>query len=79
LARRFGWRGLAVFIGIVAIIGPPRDYLFALTFPKWMVFAPGVAPILADSATYVGIVAIGHAVMRLVAGPSREDRLRNKS
>src|SRR6267142_814296 len=79
LARRFGWRGLAVFIGIVAIIGPPRDYLFASTFPKWMVFAPGVAPILADAATYVGIVAIGHAVMRLIAGPSRDDRLRNES
>ena len=79
LARRFGWRGLAVFIGIVAIIGPPRDYLFAATFPSWMVFAPGVAPILADAVTYVGIVAIGHAVMSLVAGPSREDRLRNES
>ena len=75
LARRFGWRGLAVFIGIVAIIGPPRDYLFAMTFPEWMVFAPGVAPILADAATYVGIVALGHAVMRLIAGPAREDRL----
>jgi hypothetical protein len=79
VARRFGWRGLAVFIGVVAIIGPPRDYLIAATFPKWMVFAPGVAPILADAATYVGIVAIGHAVMRLVAGPSPTDRLRNKS
>jgi hypothetical protein len=79
LARRFGWRGLAVFIGIVAIIGPPRDYLYAARYPAWMVFAPGVAPILADAAAYVGIVAIGHAVMRLVAGPSREDRLRNQS
>src|SRR5690242_17146020 len=29
LARRFGWRGLAVFISIVAVIGPPRDYLIA--------------------------------------------------
>ena len=64
LARRFGWRGLAVFIGVVAIIGPPRDYLYAATFPEWMVFAPGVAPILADAAAYVGIVALGHAVMR---------------
>src|SRR3989442_3409442 len=79
LARRFGWRGLAVLIGIVAIIGPPRDYLFAATFPAWMVFSPGVAPILADGATYVGIVVIGHAVMRLMAGSSRKDRLRNKS
>ena len=79
LARRFGWRGLAVFVGIVGIIGPPRDYFIAATFPKWMVFAPGVAPILADSATYVGIVVIGHAVMRLIAGTSRADRLRNES
>jgi hypothetical protein len=75
LARRFGWRGLAVFTCIVAIIGPPRDYLFAKTFPAWMVFAAGVAPILADAATYVGIVVIGHAVMRLISGASSEDRL----
>jgi hypothetical protein len=79
VARRFGWRGLAVCLGVVAIIGPPRDYLYAATFPKWMVFAPGVAPIFADAAAYVGIVAIGHAVMCLVAGPSRDDRLRNES
>ena len=79
LARRFAWRGLAVFIGIVAIIGPPRDYLYAAKYPEWMVFAPGIAPILADAATYVGIVALGHAVMRLVAGPARGDRLRNES
>jgi hypothetical protein len=75
LARRFGWRGLAVFVSVVAIIGPPRDYLIATMFPKWMVFAPGVAPILADAATYVGIVVLGHAVMRVVSGPANEDRL----
>ena len=79
VARRFGWRGLAVCLVVVAIIGPPRDYLYAAKYPAWMVFAPGVAPILADSATYVGIVVLGHAVMRLIAGPSREDRLRNES
>src|SRR5437867_3735738 len=79
VVHRFGWRGLAVCLGVVAIIGPPRDYLYALKFPSWMVFAPGIAPILADAAAYVGMVAIGHAVMRLVAGPAREDRLRNES
>jgi hypothetical protein len=79
VARRFGWRGLAVCLVIVAIIGPPRDYLYAAKFPEWMVFAPGIAPILADAATYVGIVAIGHAVMRMVAGPARGDRWRNAS
>jgi len=75
VARRFGWRGLAVFVAVVAIVGPPRDYLYAAMFPKWMVFSPGVAPILADAATYIGIVVVGHAVMRLVAGPARDDRL----
>jgi hypothetical protein len=75
LARRFGWRGLAVFISIVTVIGPPRDYFIAAMFPKWMVFAPGIAPILADAATYCGIVALGHAVMRLVAGRAGKDRL----
>jgi hypothetical protein len=64
-----------VFICIVAIIGPPRDYLFAATFPAWMVFAPGILPVLADSAAYVGIVIIGHGVMRLIAGPAHKDRL----
>jgi len=77
VARRFGWRGLAVFIVIVTIIGPPRDYLIATMFPKWMVFAPGVGPILADGATYAGIVILGHAVMRLIAG--REDPLSARS
>jgi hypothetical protein len=75
VARRFGWRGLAVFVAIVAVVGPPRDYLYAAMFPQWMVFSPGVAPILADSATYIGIVVVGHAVMRLVSGPARADRL----
>ena len=79
LTRRYGWQGLAVFAAIVAIIGPPRDYLYALTFPKWMVFSPGIAPMLADSATYVGVVLVGHAVMRLVAGPAHADRLARTS
>jgi hypothetical protein len=79
LARRFGWRGLAVCLGVVALIGPPRDYLYAMKFPEWMVFAPGIAPLIADALAYIGIVAIGHAVMSLAAGPSGRDRLRNKS
>lgn len=74
LVRRFGWRGLAIFIGAVAIIGPPRDYMYASMFPEWMVFAPGIAPVIADATAYVGIVAIGHAVMSLIAGPSRPDQ-----
>lgn len=75
VARRFAWRGLAICLCFVAVIGPPRDYLIAAMFPKWMVFAPGVAPILADAVTYVGLVAVGHVVMRLIAGPASQDQL----
>lgn len=75
LARRFGWRGLAVFTSIVVLIGPPRDYLFAKIFPAWMVFSPGFAPIFADAVAYLGIVLLGHALMRMIAGPAAADRL----
>jgi hypothetical protein len=76
IARRFGWRGLAVFTGAVTIIGAPRDYFIASRFPQWMVFSPGIVPIIADAVTYGAvIVLLGHAVMHLISGPAREDRL----
>ena len=71
IARRFGWRGLAVVVIAAAVIGPPRDYWYMQRFPEWGSYAPGVAPILAISATYVILVVLGHGVMRLVAGPAR--------
>ena len=70
VARRFGIRGLTVCVGLAAIVGPPRDYAFAAQFPNWMVFSPGVAPIIAVAVTYVLWIALGHGVMRLVAGPA---------
>jgi|SRR6476469_6749115 len=75
IARRFGWRGLAVVVVVFAVLGPMRDYQYMATFPEWGAYAPGVAPVLAISATYVLLVVVGHGVMRLVAGPAREDRL----
>jgi hypothetical protein len=75
IARRFGRRGLAAILCAVAVVGPLRDYRIAAFFPEWIVFGPGVAPVLAVAATYVGIVALGHAVMRLVAGPAGSDWL----
>jgi hypothetical protein len=75
IARRFGGRGLAVAVIVAAVIGPPRDYFYMSQFPEWGRYGPGVAPVLAISATYVMIVLAGHGVMRLVAGPAGEDRL----
>jgi hypothetical protein len=75
ITRRFGWRGLAVASVVAAVIGPPRDYWYMRHFPEWGSYAPGVAPVFAISAIYVAVVLVGHAVMRVVAGPARQDRL----
>jgi hypothetical protein len=75
VARRFGWRGLAACIIAAGIIGPPRDYMIAALHPEWIVFAPGFVPVLAVSVIYAAFVAVGHACMRLVAGPARADPL----
>jgi hypothetical protein len=75
IARRFGLRGLVISTAIVTVIGMPRDYFIAAKFPEWMVFLPGIAPIIADGVAYAVIVIVGHAVMYLVAGASRADSL----
>lgn len=75
IARRFGGRGLAVVVCVVAVLGPVRDYLYIATFPEWGAFAPGLAPVLAVSGTYVLLGILGHGLMRLVAGPAAVDRL----
>ena len=75
IVRRFGWRGLAMTLGLLAIIGPARDYTYMNRFPEWGSYASGIAPVLAISAGYVLLVALGHWVMWLIAGPAREDRL----
>jgi hypothetical protein len=71
VARRFGWRGLAVFAVFAALIGPPRDTWYMAKFPEWGAYAPGIAPVLAIAATYAIMVLLGHSVMRMVAGPAR--------
>ena len=44
-------------------------------FPEWGRYGPGIAPVLAISASCVVLVLVGHGVMRWVAGPAREHRL----
>jgi hypothetical protein len=75
VARRFGSRGLAVVVVVAAIIGPMRDYGYMARFPKWGAYGSRIAPILAVATTYAVMVLLGHGVMRLIAGPAREDRL----
>jgi hypothetical protein len=73
VARRFGGRGLAVLAVAVAVVGPLRDYRIAAMFPDWIAFSPGLAPVLAVATIYALLVIVGHAVMRIVSGPSQGD------
>jgi hypothetical protein len=74
IARRFGWKGLAVVLAIAAL-GPLREFAVAAKYPEWVTLTPGIATVLAISAAYVGGFAMGHGVMRLVAGPAKGSRL----
>ena len=76
VVRRYGMRGLATCVGLAGIVGPPRDYAYAAAFPNWIVFSPGITPVLAVAVTYVLWIAVGYGVMRLVAGPADADALR---
>lgn len=76
LTRRFGWRGLVSFIGVMGIVGPLRDYAGA-ALTHAIVFAPGIVPALGDAACWAGGIALVQAIMRLVSGPARADRLRD--
>jgi hypothetical protein len=75
IARRFGWKGLAVTFAVAAVGGPPRELAVAAQYPEWITLTPGIAMVLFLSAGYVGAFAVGHGVMRLVAGPAKGSRL----
>ena len=75
LTRRFGWRGQAVFLGALAILGTVRDYRVAAWLPEFIVFGPGIGPALIDGACWAGLLALAQAVMRLVAGSAMDDPL----
>jgi hypothetical protein len=78
ITRRFGWAGLLVLAGVGAVVGPVRDYIVATRYRGWIVFAPGVAPVVAVAAIYVAIVGVGHGLMQLVVGRSGKDSLRGR-
>jgi hypothetical protein len=72
--RRFGTRGLVVFLLAAALVGVMRDYSYSLT-TDLIVFGPGPVPILADLFAYASAAALVQAVMYWVAGPLSSDQL----
>jgi hypothetical protein len=73
--RRFGMRGLVVFLSILAVVGTLRDYLVAGSLMNLVVFAPGLGLVILDLLLWAGLTALAIAVMRLVSGRSRADGL----
>jgi hypothetical protein len=75
VSRRFGWRGQAFFLAVVTVVGTLRDYLVAGEALGAIALAPGFVTVLVDAVCWAGLTALAQAVMRLVAGPARGDRL----
>jgi hypothetical protein len=79
IARRFGRRGVLIFLACIAAYGLLRDFLGTAAANAsgihLLVLTPGPLTVLADALCWVGCVGIAMLVMRLVAGPAREDRL----
>jgi hypothetical protein len=76
--RRFGWRGEAVFLAVVAVFGTLRDFVIAWQMPGVIALSPGIATVLVDSALWSGLTALAQGVMRSVAGPATADRLAHR-
>lgn len=71
--RRFGARALAIFIGVVTVIGAPRDYFEGYRLFGIIKFGPGVLPWIWDVLAWGTLSGIAIAVMERVAG--RDDDL----
>jgi len=73
--RRYGWRGEAVFLASVALLGTLRDYFVAGQALGAIVLAPGVTTVLVEIVCWGGQTAMAQALMWSVAGPAGADLL----
>jgi hypothetical protein len=66
IARRFGWRGLAVALLTLAVLASLGD----TGLPEGGSFWQSLASLLALSVTRVSLMVVGHGIMCLIAGPA---------
>jgi hypothetical protein len=75
IGRRFGVRGQAIYVGVVAIVSPPGDYLVAVQWFGLIKIGPGLSLtqiVLMDIAAWAILTTVALAVMQRVAGPSKD-------
>ena len=77
VSRRFGWVGLTVLI--VALSGQFALHDRFLWDPALNIVSVGIYPLVTDAALWAVGFALGYAVMRLIAGPARNDPFARKS
>ena len=77
VSRRFGWAGLTVLI--VALSGTFALQDRFLWSPALKIVGAGIYPVVTDAALWAVGLALGYALMRLVAGPARNDLFARKS
>jgi eukaryotic-like serine/threonine-protein kinase len=73
-ARRFGWRGQAVFLAAMGMCGVAKKFSGA-TVSQILVFHVGFTALAVTSVSWAFGFGLAQGLMRLVAGPARSDRL----
>jgi len=72
--RRFGTRGLAVFLGLFTLYGMLRDWRVASAAGSIIHFAPGAVPWLADGTAWLSLMAVVLAIQLTLGGDPRRLR-----
>jgi hypothetical protein len=74
VTRRWKMRGLLAFLLLFALFGAARDYGYSVT-TQFIVFSPGLVPLLADLFAYGSAAAVVQLLMRWIVGPAQSDTL----
>jgi hypothetical protein len=76
IQRRWGLRGLIIFLVAVGVLGTVNDFAgAAAASANLIVFGAGIMPVLADTLCSATNALVAQVGMRLVAGPAPADRL----
>jgi serine/threonine protein kinase len=74
IARRFAWKGLALFVIVLSIGGPIRERLY-LSAAHVVISTPGATSWTANTLSWACALLLSQSIMRLIAGPASDDRL----
>jgi hypothetical protein len=77
IIRRFGKRGLFVFLLAFALLGVSRDFFYSVT-TNFIKFGSGVLPYVADFFSYASGAALVQLLMLWIAGKPGSDQLARK-